>query len=78
MAVRLGLLGPDRRRHVIANPAWDDGPPSGELARQADRPVGGAEACLVNDDMASVPRVSSSLWALPIVSRMTGAPVVEI
>jgi SRSO17 transposase len=52
MAARLGLLGHDQLQHFIASPAWDDGPLWAELARTADRQVGGADACLVIDDTA--------------------------
>lgn len=50
MAARLGLPGHDQLQHFIASPAWDDAPLWSELARQADRLVGGADACLVIDD----------------------------
>jgi len=52
MARRLGLPGHDELQHFIASPAWDDAPLWTELARQADRLVGGSEACLVIDDTA--------------------------
>ncbi|MFD0936049.1 IS701 family transposase [Methylobacterium trifolii] len=52
MAARLGLSGHDQLQHFIASPAWDDGPLWRELARQADRLVGGPGACLVIDDTA--------------------------
>ena len=52
MAARLGLPGHDQLQHFIASPAWDDSPLWTELARSADRLVGGADACLVIDDTA--------------------------
>jgi SRSO17 transposase len=52
MAARLGLSGHDQLQHFIASPAWDDGPLWTELAREADRLVGGAKASLVIDDTA--------------------------
>src|ERR671913_1323866 len=52
MAARLGLPGHDQLQHFIASPAWNDGPLWTELARQADRLVGGANAFLVVDDTA--------------------------
>jgi SRSO17 transposase len=52
MAARLGLPGHDQLQHFIASPAWDDAPLWSELARQADRLVGGVDACLVIDDTA--------------------------
>ena len=52
MAARLGLPGHDQLQHFIASPAWDDAPLWTELARAADRLVGGPDACLVIDDTA--------------------------
>jgi SRSO17 transposase len=52
MAARLGLPGHDQLQHFIASPAWDDGPLWTALAREADRLVGGPDACLVIDDPA--------------------------
>ena len=52
MAARLGLPGHDQLQHFIASPAWDDSPLWTELARSADRLVGGSDACLVIDDTA--------------------------
>jgi SRSO17 transposase len=52
MAARLGLSGHDQLQHFIASPAWDDSPLWGALAREADRRIGGADACLVIDDTA--------------------------
>src|ERR671920_191881 len=52
MATRLGLPGHDQLQHFIASPAWDDSPLWTELAREADRLVGGRTASLVIDDTA--------------------------
>ena len=52
MAARLGLSGHDQLQHFIASPAWNDRPLWTELARQADRLVGGSDACPVIDDTA--------------------------
>ena len=52
MAARLGLPGHDQLQHFVASPAWADGPLWAELAREADRLVGGPEAYLVIDDTA--------------------------
>ena len=41
MSARLGLSGHDQLQHFIASPAWDDSPLWAELAREADRLVGG-------------------------------------
>jgi SRSO17 transposase len=50
MAARLGLSGHDQLQHFIASPAWDDRALWAVLAREADRLVGGGDACLVIDD----------------------------
>ncbi len=52
MAARLGLRGHDQLQHVIASPAWNDGPLWTVLAHEADRLVGGPDAYLVIDDAA--------------------------
>ena len=52
MAARLKLSGHDHLQHFIASPAWDDGPLWRELASEADRLVGGPDACLIIDDTA--------------------------
>ena len=52
MAARLTLSGHDQLQHFIASPAWDDGPLWRELASEADRLVGGPDACLILDDTA--------------------------
>ncbi|MCP1558681.1 UNVERIFIED_ORG: SRSO17 transposase [Methylobacterium sp. SuP10 SLI 274] len=52
MAARVGLASHDQLQHFIASPAWDDGPLCTELARPADRLVGGPDAGLVIDDTA--------------------------
>src|SRR3954453_9906408 len=52
MAARLGLSGHEQLQHFIASPAWDDGPLWRELAAEADRLVGGPDACLIIDDTA--------------------------
>ena len=50
MATRLGLSGHDQLQHFIASSAWNDEPLWAELAREADRLVGGEKASLVIDD----------------------------
>ena len=52
MAARLGLPGHDQLQHFVASPAWDDAPLWTVLAQEADRLVGGPDACLVTDDTA--------------------------
>lgn len=52
MSARLGLSGHDQLQHFIASPAWDDSLLWTELAREADRLVGGEKASLVIDDTA--------------------------
>ena len=50
MAERLGLGGHDRLHHFISSGAWNAAPLDAELLVQAERLVGGPEACLVIDD----------------------------
>src|SRR4051812_30904199 len=52
IAARLGLLRHDQLQHFIASSAWDDGLLWTALAGEADRLVGGPDACLVIDDTA--------------------------
>jgi len=52
IAIRLGQSGHDQLQHFITSPAWDDGPLWTQLAREADRLVGGSKAFLVIDDTA--------------------------
>src|SRR5215217_3089669 len=54
MAARLGLPGHDQLHHFVASPAWDDAPLWTELAREADRLVGGPGAALPKKGALSV------------------------
>ena len=65
MAVRLGLPGHDQLQHFIASRAWDDSPLWTELARSADRLVGGSDACLVIDDTALPKKGAASVGVAP-------------
>jgi SRSO17 transposase len=50
MASRLAPGDHDQLHHFIADGVWDEAPLEEELARQADKLVGGANAVLVVDD----------------------------
>lgn len=52
IAARLAPGQYDRLHHFISDGIWDDEPLRQELARQADRMVGGDDAFLVIDDTA--------------------------
>ncbi len=52
MAARIGLSGHDQLQHFHASLAWDDAQLWAELARTADRLVGGSDAGLVIDGTA--------------------------
>src|ERR687893_2972321 len=62
MAARLGLPGHDQLQHFIASRAWDDSPLWAELAREADRLVGGGKASLGIDDTAPPKKGNLSVW----------------
>jgi SRSO17 transposase len=72
MAARLGLAGHDQLQHFIASPAWDDGPLWTELAREADRLVGGGKASLVIDDTALPKKGTLSVGGRAAVLRPAG------
>ena len=70
MAARLGLPGHDQLQHFIASPAWSDAPLWAALAREADRLVGGPDACLVIDDTALPKKARSrSAWRASTAER---------
>jgi SRSO17 transposase len=52
MAARLAPGDYDRLHHFISSGAWDEAPLEEELAVQADKLIGGAQAILVIDDTA--------------------------
>ena len=71
MAAQLGLSGHDQLQPFIASPAWHDGLLWMELARTADRLVGGPGAYLVIDDTA-LPKQGE----VPVgVTRQYGGPL---
>jgi SRSO17 transposase len=55
MAARMVPDRYDRLHHFISDGIWDAGPIEKELARQADRLIGGSDAFLVIDD-TSLPK----------------------
>ncbi len=61
MAARLAPDRYDRLHHFISSGVWDAGPLEEELARQADRMVGGPDAVLVIDDTA-LPKKGDIRW----------------
>jgi SRSO17 transposase len=65
MAARLGLPGHNQLQHYIASPTWDDGPLWAELARIANRLMGGPDACLVIDDAALPKKGTCSMGVAP-------------
>lgn len=78
MAARLAPGDYDQLHHFISSGVWDEAPLEEELAVQADRLVGGAQAILVVDDTAlpkkgshsvGVARQYASAWARPPIAR---------
>ena len=65
MAERLGLPSHDGLHHFVAAGAWDAAPLEAELARRADRLVGGADAWLVVDDTALPKKGDRSVGVAP-------------
>ena len=55
MAARIAPDGYDRLHHFISDGIWDAWPIEKELARQADKLIGGSDAFLVIDD-TSLPK----------------------
>jgi SRSO17 transposase len=72
MAERLGLPSHDGLHHFVAAGAWDAAPLESELARQADRLVGGPDALLVVDDTALPKKGSRSVGVAPQYASALG------
>jgi SRSO17 transposase len=75
MAARLApvALGEyDQLHHFISSGVWDERPLEEELALQADRLVGGAEAALVVDDTALPKKGSHSVGVAPQYASALG------
>jgi SRSO17 transposase len=72
MAERLRLPSHDGLHHFVAAGAWDAAPLEAELARQADRLVGGPDAWLVVDDTALPKKGSHSAGVAPQYASVLG------
>lgn len=72
IAARLATNPYDRLHHFISDGVWDAGPLEEELARQADRMVGGADAVLVVDDTALPKKGTHSVGVAPQYASTLG------
>lgn len=72
MAARLVPDRYDRLHHFISSGVWDAGPLEEELARQADRMVGGPDAVLVVDDTALPKKGKHSVGVAPQYASVLG------
>ena len=72
MAERLGLPSHDGLHHFVSVGAWDAAPLEAELARQADRLVGGADAWLVVDGTALPKKGGHSVGVAPQYASALG------
>ena len=72
MAARLAPDRYDRLHHFISSGVWDHQPLCDELARQADKLVGGAEAFLVVDDTSLPKKGTHSVGVAPQYASMLG------
>ena len=72
MAARLAPDRYDRLHHFISSGVWDHQPLVDELARQADKLVGGTDAFLVVDDTSLPKKGTHSVGVAPQYSSMQG------
>jgi SRSO17 transposase len=72
MAERLGLSSHDSLHHFVSVGAWDAAPLETALMREADRLVGGANACLVVDDTALPKKGKHSVGVAPQYAAALG------
>lgn len=72
MAARLAPDHYDRLHHFISAGVWDAAPLEEELARQADRMVGGGDAVLVVDDTALPKKGKHSVGVAPQYASALG------
>lgn len=72
MAERLGMTSHDALHHFVSVAAWDETALEKELARQADRLVGGADAYLIVDDTALPKKGSCSVGVAPQYASALG------
>jgi SRSO17 transposase len=62
----------DRLHHFISDGIWDAGPIEKELARQADRLIGGSDAFLAIDDTSLPKKGEHSVGVAPQYASMLG------
>ena len=72
MAERFAPGQYDRLHHFISDGLWDAAPLEAELARQADRIVGGSDAFLVIDDTSLPKKGDHSVGVAPQYASMLG------
>jgi len=72
MAARLDPARYDRFHHFICDGLWEEAPLEAELARTADRLVGGSDAVLVIDDTGIPKKGSHSVGVAPQYASMLG------
>lgn len=72
MAERLDPTRYDRFHNFISDGLWDEVPIEAELARTADRLVGGPDAVLVIDDTSLPKKGSHSVGVAPQYASMLG------
>lgn len=72
MAERLDPARYDRVHHFISDGLWEEAPIVAELARTADRLVGGPDAVLVIDDTSLPKKGSHSVGVAPQYASMLG------
>jgi SRSO17 transposase len=72
MAERVAPGGYDGLRHFVSDGVWDEAPLERELAIQADRLVGGADAFLVIDDTALPKKGTHSVGVAPQYASALG------
>src|SRR5260370_13518211 len=65
MAERMAPGDYDQLHHFIADGLWDEAPLEQELATQADRLVGGANAVLIIDDTTLPQKATHSVGVAP-------------
>ncbi len=72
MAARLAPDRYDRLHHFISDGLWDEAPLEAELAKQADRLIGGPDAFLVIDDTSLPRKGEHSVGVAPQYASMLG------
>src|SRR5260370_1458149 len=65
MAERMAPGDYDQLHHFVSDGVWDEGPLELELARQADKLVGGSDAVLVIDDTSLPKKGTHSIGVAP-------------